>query len=224
MLQLAKDEKLIRTYSYTKKSKTGGRKTLYVTNYRIVDEAADKDEIQRREVPIEHVSSVNSYYKGGESQAKESQYRFLRLSTRSRLVICDVLLWLAAASLYTVGAIIQIPSIFISFLCLGSIAVVLAILAIVILARMKSNVKARLVLEIQSGNPEYPSLSIVAGEKDRMHNIFATVDMAVANQIIDEIGGILIDIRNHRYDDCDVDSEEGPSMLDRINSYEETLE
>lgn len=180
-LQLANNEKILKSYEYSKSTgKTGlfkkeeSSSTLIVTNKRIVSEYACDTGVSRSEIPI-----------------KSADYIGTNFSKKTPSLILGIVLAVLGLILAIVLAIVMLP--------LLVIGVAVLICGVVIIIKAVTGKSASVTVQISSYHGEHSLMSIGSSvgtfnSAVKSMKIFVNVDTAI--QMVDEIGAIIMGVKD----------------------------
>lgn len=181
---LAKDEVLIKQYDYavTKTKHDIVMHSVIVTDRRIISQQQGKRTFARDEMPIDHADYILTDFDSYKSSVTLSVIMFVL----SVLLAVGGFVW----SRFVDGTYwFLIPS------GLAVVAVVFAIITLVVALTRKG---ASAELEIRSRQPVYELLSFSANgmkTSSRMEKLKIKVDKEVAEQMLNEIGALILEYR-----------------------------
>ncbi len=200
-LRLSDQEYVIKTYNYAYTYSSNSRvkgyvnNSLIVTNRRLVQENANGSHVERREMPIEAAKYINY------------SYTSVKKSLSLTLTVIFTLIAVAAlAALYPLWLYnYDIPLV----ACAAGAALSLLITIICLGRYIRGGYQNTLTIEISSDLPPETMMevstkvshfrkSLKKPDSKKVTGISITVDRAVAYQMVNELGALLLDIRANR--------------------------
>ena len=185
---LAKDEVIVNEWEYatsqTKKVKT--KHCLVVTNKRIVSTVESPRKLTQREIPVNSVQNVSVTH---ETPSK--------VGAVLSIIFGILFMIIGAMSLVlSFGATNQTP--IIKYVMLGVGAVLLILGLIMMVLGIRNLNQGMFLLELSTNNlPEYELMSVgfdkIFGSRRVSSSVKLHIDNAVAKEIIDTLGAIIID-------------------------------
>lgn len=181
-IKLSDNERILKSYEY---SKTSGKKglfggkeestsTLIVTNKRIINENANTYGVSRSEIPVKSADYIGTVF-----------------SKKTPSLIGGIILAVFGLILTIVMAIVFMP-----LLVVGLALMIIGIITIIKAVFGKS---ASVTVQISSYNGEHNLMSIgssVGTFKSSVKKISIFVNADVANQMVNEIGAVIIGIKD----------------------------
>ena len=180
-IRLASNEVIYKKFEYTTRKGKNSKRSLIVTNKRLISEIMDKTGVKRKEIPIEEAEFISTSY----------------ANTKSSVVGIVILIILGAA-LEGVGLKVPIPIPYGQFIAYG-IGALFLILAIILLIKYFINRQATVELTISGVKRETNIISLGSSNmssKGKMNDIKIQVDRNQSIKMVNELGATLLDVKN----------------------------
>lgn len=177
-LEFGKNETVVKTYTYSKKTASGKTKgeyqaSLIVTDKRIISETQSKDLIYRKEMSVMDADFVSCSY-----------------ATKKRSLVGAVVAFLLGVAVIAAGFLVDVVS-FLRYV--GIIGIVVGVILVILYFALR---KAGVQVSISGGSPEYEVMNLGAstlssGKDSQNRQVSVTVDRETAILMVNELGATI---------------------------------
>ncbi len=185
-LMLAKNEVIIKRFDYTTRKIKNSKRSLIVTNKRVISEIMDRNSVIRKEIPVSEAEYLSTSY----ANTKPS-------------LIASILFLILAIVAGIVGWKVDLPVPYMNYALYGFAGLFL-LLAIIFLVKFFKNKAASVEITISGKKMETQVFSLGSSNmssKSKAKDLKIQVDRSQSIAMVNELGAVLIDVRNQSLDE-----------------------
>ena len=185
-LKLAKNEIIIKRFDYTTRKIKNSKRSLIVTNKRIISEIMDRNSVMRKEIPVSEAEYISTSY----------------ANTKSSLVAFILFLILAIVA-GIVGWKVELPVSYMNYGLYG-LAGLFLLLACIMLGKFFKNRAASVEITISGKKMETQVFSLGSSNmssKSKAKDLKIQIDRNQSIAMVNELGAVLIDVKNQSLDE-----------------------
>ena len=185
-LMLAKNEVIIKRFDYTTRKIKNSKRSLIVTNKRVISEIMDRNSVIRKEIPVSEAEYLSTSY----ANTKPS-------------LIASILFLILAIVAGIVGWKVDLPVLYMNYALYGFAGLFL-LLAIIFLVKFFKNKAASVEITISGKKMETQVFSLGSSNmssKSKAKDLKIQVDRSQSIAMVNELGAVLIDVRNQSLDE-----------------------
>lgn len=185
-LKLAKNEIIIKRFDYTTRKIKNSKRSLIVTNKRIISEIMDRNSVMRKEIPVSEAEYISTSY----------------ANTKSSLLAFILFLILAIVA-GIVGWKVELPVPYMNYGLYG-LAGLFLLLACIMLGKFFKNRAASVEITISGKKMETQVFSLGSSNmssKSKAKDLKIQIDRNQSIAMVNELGAVLIDVRNQSLDE-----------------------
>ena len=185
-LKLAKNEIIIKRFDYTTRKIKNSKRSLIVTNKRIISEIMDRNSVMRKEIPVSEAEYISTSY----------------ANTKSSLLAFILFLILAIVA-GIVGWKVELPVPYMNYGLYG-LAGLFLLLACIMLGKFFKNRAASVEITISGKKMETQVFSLGSSNmssKSKAKDLKIQIDRNQSIAMVNELGAVLIDVKNQSLDE-----------------------
>ena len=185
-LKLAKNEIIIKRFDYTTRKIKNSKRSLIVTNKRIISEIMDRNSVMRKEIPVSEAEYISTSY----------------ANTKSSLLAFILFLILAIVA-GIVGWKVELPVPYLNYGLYG-LAGLFLLLACIMLGKFFKNRAASVEITISGKKMETQVFSLGSSNmssKSKVKDLKIQIDRNQSVAMVNELGAVLIDVKNQSLDE-----------------------
>lgn len=185
-LKLAKNEIIIKRFDYTTRKIKNSKRSLIVTNKRIISEIMDRNSVMRKEIPVSEAEYISTSY----------------ANTKSSLVAFILFLILAIVT-GIVGWKVELPVHYMNYGLYG-LAGLFLLLSCIMLGKFFKNRAASVEITISGKKMETQVFSLGSSNmssKSKAKDLKIQIDRNQSIAMVNELGAVLIDVKNQSLDE-----------------------
>ncbi|MCR5422957.1 MAG: hypothetical protein K6E74_04895 [Bacilli bacterium] len=185
-LKLAKNEIIIKRFDYTTRKIKNSKRSLIVTNKRIISEIMDRNSVMRKEIPVSEAEYISTSY----------------ANTKSSLVAFILFLIMAIVA-GIVGWKVSLPVQYLNYGLYG-LAGLFLLLSCIMLGKFFKNRAASVEITISGKKMETQVFSLGSSNmssKSKAKDLKIQIDRNQSIAMVNELGAVLIDVKNQSLDE-----------------------
>ena len=185
-LKLAKNEIIIKRFDYTTRKIKNSKRSLIVTNKRIISEIMDRNSVMRKEIPVSEAEYISTSY----------------ANTKSSLLAFILFLILAIVA-GIVGWKVELPVPYMNYGLYG-LAGLFLLLSCIMLGKFFKNRAASVEITISGKKMETQVFSLGSSNmssKSKAKDLKIQIDRNQSIAMVNELGAVLIDVKNQSLDE-----------------------
>ena len=185
-IRLASNEVIYKRFDYTTRKAKNSKRSLIITNKRVISEIMDRTGVKRKEIPVDEAEFVSTSY----------------ANTKSSL-IGVILLTILAVGFAVVGLKVNMPIPYGQYIAFG-LGGLFLLLALILLIKFFKNRQATVEITISGIKRETNIISLGSSNmssKGKMKDIKIQVDRNQSIKMVNELGATLLDVKSLNMDE-----------------------
>ena len=185
-IRLASNEVIYKRFDYTTRKAKNSKRSLIITNKRVISEIMDRNSVMRKEIPVSEAEYISTSY----------------ANTKSSLLAFILFLILAIVA-GIVGWKVELPVSYMNYGLYG-LAGLFLLLACIMLGKFFKNRAASVEITISGKKMETQVFSLGSSNmssKSKAKDFKIQIDRNQSIAMVNELGAVLIDVKNQSLDE-----------------------